>query len=522
MKKILVRSGQAPWDLVNPVDMMKKNTIGRNVGNFVYAYSVFRNMYSEDTELVSDYYSTDIKNADYINENYDAYVLPLANAFRQGFIPTLKKYTALIKKLKIPVYVIGIGMQAPFEADIKKGFSFDKEVQEFVSTVLDHSSVLGLRGQITADYLTSLGFKEETNHRVIGCPSMYSFGDNISIKNLNLNLDTKINTSLTPKATQNVVTFIHNLFKKYNNACYIPQDIDELVLAYSGSPMFGGPSFQISTKNYPNSINSYEYKNDKVKFFLSAQTWFDHVKKSDFNIGTRLHGNIVSTINGTPSISIPIDARMRELTEYHNLTRILPNEINENSQLEDLIEKVDFRSAEKVHHRNFENFVSFLDENKIPHTYRENTPGTLKYFDKKLAEIELLPPVTSILGVNSVEEIKERISNEFDELRDKHSIILNKQKNKEQKLAADKKNLQKKVSVLKKKAKINNASKQSEINNVDLKEKTNDKLSLEEKTVYNLSNDIKEKGELIKKQKNEINMLKNKLESIEKVIRLND
>ncbi|EOS8068860.1 polysaccharide pyruvyl transferase family protein [Enterococcus lactis] len=502
MKKMLVRSGQAPWDIVDPVEMMKRDTIGRNVGNFVYAYSVFRNLYSEDVDLVSDNYSTDIKKADYINENYDAYVLPLANGFRQSFIPTLRRYTALIKKLKIPVYVIGIGVQAPYEIDVKKGFSFDNDVKEFVSTVLDHSSMLGLRGQITSDYLSALGFKEGRDHTVIGCPSMYTFGDNINIRSLNLTSESKINTSLTPSASQNVVSFIHSLFDNYENACYIPQDTEELVMAYSGAPMYGGTAFQAKTFDYPSSINSKEYKEDRMKFFLSAKTWFDHVKQSDFNIGTRLHGNIVSTINGTPSISIPIDARMRELTEYHNLTRILPNEIKEDDKLEDLIDRVDFRSAEKVHHRNFENFVSFLDENKIIHTYRENTPGVPKHLDKRLENTDLLPPVTSITGVTSVSEIQKRISHGFDDLRDKQVTILNRQNAREKKLKEENAKLKKQNIQLNKKAAA----------------PATDEVNLDVKTIVNLSEDIKIKNEVLSKKDAEIKALKSKLSDIKSIL----
>src|SRR5699024_5336539 len=126
------------------------------------------------------------KKAEEINRNYDCYVIPFADAFRPTFIPLLKKYTKLIKKLSIPVIIVGVGLRAPFEPKLNEGFPFDNDVREFVSAVLEKSSMIGVRGQITADYLTRLGFEEEKDHTVIGCPSMYSFGSHLKIKELSL------------------------------------------------------------------------------------------------------------------------------------------------------------------------------------------------------------------------------------------------------------------------------------------------------------------------------------------------
>src|SRR5699024_5431769 len=157
MKNILIRSGISPLDTFNAAYMIKHNSIGGNVGNLIYAYSVYRTLMKEETNIVPDYYSTDPNKADEINEKYDAYVIPLADAFRKDFIPALRNYTKLIKKLKIPVYVIGVGLRAPFEPNLDEGFPFDEDVKDFVSAVLEKSNLIGLRGEITSNYLSRLG-----------------------------------------------------------------------------------------------------------------------------------------------------------------------------------------------------------------------------------------------------------------------------------------------------------------------------------------------------------------------------
>ena len=411
MKKILVRSGMTPWDKFDAEKVLLNNSYGNNVGNLVYAYSIFRNLTTEETELVSDYYEKDPNNAEMINEKYDAYIFPLANAFRPTFIPTLVQYTKLIKRLTIPVYVIGIGLNAPYEANIEKGFAFDKEVKAFVEAVLEKSSIIGLRGQITADYLSYLGFKEGVDHQVIGCPSMYTYGNNIKTRKLKLNKNTRIATNLTPKADIQIMDFIHGIHKEYKNTLFVPQDNDELLLGYSGAASFGGATVNLENTSYPSELSSYEYEKGKVGFFLSAHSWLKHMENIDLSIGTRLHGNVVPTLSGVPSITIPIDARMKELTEFHGFAHISPNDISKYSSLEELIQDVDFGSVERKHGANFENFLNFLEKNGIEHIYDKNgVEGFIHPFDKKMENVDLPKYVESLAVEKDSKKIIERVN----------------------------------------------------------------------------------------------------------------
>lgn len=411
MKKILVRSGMSPLDTFSADEIIKRNAIGNNVGNLIYAYSIYRNMTTDNVELVSDYYRKDPKDADMINETYNAYIFPLANGIRKSFIPSLKKYTELIEKLTIPVYVIGLGMSFPFEPNISTKRPYDDDVKKFVSAVLERSSMLGLRGQITADYLSYLGFKEGVDHQVIGCPSMYTFGNTIKIRDLHLNESSSVSINMTPAANQNVLKFLNGLSRKFNHLNFIPQDMDELVLTYAGTPLLGN-SVNSTLDNYPNSLNSEVYQEDKVKFFLNAPTWIEHMKTVDLSIGTRLHGNVVPLLAGSPSITIPIDARMRELSEYHNLPRVSSEEVNGNTCLEELVEKVDFHAVEKTHQKNYDNFIRFLAKNSIHHIYDRNADGVKQPLEKALETIQLKQPIGPITACTA-DEMRDRLEKSY-------------------------------------------------------------------------------------------------------------
>ena len=405
MKNILIRAGMSPLDIFDASYILNNNSIGGNVGNLIYQYSVFRTLMTEDTIITPDYYDYDPSRADEINEKYDCYVIPLADAFRKEFVPTLRKYTQLIKKLKIPVYVIGVGLRAPFEPKLNESFPFDEDVKEFIKAVLDKSNIVGLRGEITSKYLTGLGFKEGVDHTVIGCPSMYTFGRDLNIRETTITKDSMVCVNSSRLSPKNVLDFITRGMEEYPNHYFIPQWLKELRLVHLGAPAIANDS-----NNYPVKISDPAYANNRVRYPLNAPTWFDFIGQADLSFGARLHGNITATISGTPSIIIPKDARMRELAEYHQLTHVMANEIDEKTRLSDLIEKVDFQQPTKRQAENFDHYIDFLNKNKIDHIYKETNHPARIPLEERLAEVNLLP-VEVPISACSIEETVARWEN---------------------------------------------------------------------------------------------------------------
>lgn len=402
MKNILIRSGISPLDTFEPSRMIVDNSIGGNVGNLVYAYSVYRTLMTEGTTITPDYYKRDPKQADEINKRYDCYVIPLADAFRESFVQELRDYTQLIKKLKIPVVVIGVGLRAPFEPKLNESFPFDEEVKAFVSAVLEKSNMIGTRGDITSRYLSRLGFREGIDHTVIGCPSMYTFGRELEIRKTNITEDSMVCVNSSLLSPGNVLNFITRSMNDYPNHYFIPQWMKEMKLTYLGSP-----SLREYSDNYPVKMSESVYKNDRVRFFLNVPTWLDFLRQADLSFGARLHGNITATIAGTPSIIIPKDARMRELAEYHGLTNIWYNEISNDTRLADLIEQSDFQLPTKKQGENFDHFIDFLNKNKLEHIYQNNSIPANVPLDDKLQETILRPPITPV-SCKTVEQAVQR------------------------------------------------------------------------------------------------------------------
>ncbi|EUJ44875.1 hypothetical protein PRIP_08562 [Listeria riparia FSL S10-1204] len=367
MKRILIRSGMRPTDIYTAEDIYLKDRTGFNNGNLAYQYSIYRTLWNENVEIDADGLSSNPNLAESINENYDLYVVPLADAFRDDFRQTLRNYTELIRRLKIPVIVTGVGLRANYEPQLEEGFSFDEDVINFVKAVLEKSSQIGVRGQITADYLKKLGFKEGVDYRVIGCPSLYTFGRELKIRDLKLTEQSSIAINASPVSSDIAIQFLNNMIETHKDYHFIPQHLDEFYLMFAG-----GPSITSDANDYPTSTEHKFYQEGRVKYFTNMPSWYAFAKEIDFSIGSRLHGNIIPTIVGTPNISFVQDARMRELAAYHGLTHITIDELKNTRSIEEVLNKVDLKSAEKVQARNFDSYLDFLDINGLEHIYKAN------------------------------------------------------------------------------------------------------------------------------------------------------
>lgn len=403
MKNIYIRAGMSPFESFPARKILLNNSIGTNVGNFLYVYGILRNITQEDSVITPDHYKKNYSDADIdkINQTQDIFIIPLADAFRDDFVGMLKGMTRLVKKLTIPCAVIGVGLRAPFEPDFSTPYSFDEPVKEFVSAVLEKSSMIGVRGEITSAYLSHLGFREGTDHMAIGCPSMYTVGPKLEIRQADITKDSRVCINSSVTAPDNIHEFLDRVTKEFPDWHFVPQVLRELRLLYTGAP-YTAKCHPL----YPRRITDETYRTGKSEFFLNVPTWLEYMSKADLSIGSRLHGNVAALLAGTPSILIPKDARVRELSEYHDFTRVSQTDINADTNVWDLIHAADFQQPCRKQEANFNRFLGFLDKNEISHIYQHGTPDTIPFMER-MKNVSLQPPVTTFANC-SLEEMAER------------------------------------------------------------------------------------------------------------------
>lgn len=367
MRKVLIRGGFSPAiEDFTPEYILARNLIGSNTGNAVYLNSIFRLFRANGIAPEIDNYRAERNQFNseeiaQINEEYDAYIVPLADAFRDSFRKELRNLTKFFKKLSIPCVVVGVGRRAGYEPNFSLGNSYDEEVKEFINAALDKSSIVGLRGELTGQYLKHLGFHEDRDFMAIGCPSMFTLGANLCQRPLNITDDLKLSVSFNGSISDEQTRFLQSLIFKYPGSQYVPQDIFDLKLAYLGEPISRN-----LPDSYPVTLEHPLYRENQVRMFLQPEAWMDNLAKFDLAIGVRLHGNVVAVLAGTPAVFLPNAARMRELCEYHCFPNVPISQVTSKTTLQDVLDKVDLRSHLKVHANRYERYQEFLKKNGLP------------------------------------------------------------------------------------------------------------------------------------------------------------
>lgn len=467
MKRILIRASISPFEQREPVGLLDKNLLGNNTGNLLFAYSMSRTLYTEDTEID---FIPDIKvlmsevSPEYINENYDYLVLPMANSFRETYCTILRKWSELIEKLTIPCVVTGIGVQMAYEPDINSKHPYDDMVKRFITAVLNHSHSVGVRGVITQAYLNHLGFRDID---VTGCPSIEMFGPGLKVRDPKpLTKESAVCVTGSLLSPLNFNKFMVKNFEKLPNYYFMPQFNDDLRLMYLGIPFH---TVNEAQKLYPHDISSEVLVNDRARFFIDMPSILKFNESIDFNYGTRIHGAVGCILCGVPSLLFTSDARTRELADYHNVPSMPVSVIDDDTDIFDIYEKTDFSIVSKGHEERFWHFVDFLNNNGLPHIYQDKNRKNVP-FDERIKEIDFYGPVHSIYTC-SKEEMLERMaigqkmqSNEIGKILKECNDAKAKLKNQTKKINDQKTSMQRQSSILSEKtAQLDSCKKELEV-----------------------------------------------------------
>ena len=389
MKRILLRARRDPFEVVDADSTIRQNLIGNNVGNLVFSLAAYKALRSTGAEVSVDGFGADPADADRINESFDAYVIPLANAFRASFEPQLIRMTRLIERLKIPVVILGVGAQSNLRYELEPLAPLDRSVREFVSAVLDRSPSIGVRGEFTATYLRSLGFGDV---EVIGCPSMFLHGDRLDLRPVPaIDRDTRLAVNISPyvKAMGRVVE-THR--KRYPNLVYVAQDLETLALLAHGDrhPQDDGKNRNPVDRSHP------LLREDRVLFFLDPLPWMRFLAERELSFGTRIHGNITSLLAGTPAYVFAHDSRTVELARYFEIPYSPMNALTAQTDIATLVEAADYGPLVRNHRARYETYVGYLARNGLADGIFD--PGRSAAFDAQLAAIAFPPPVHAYAG----------------------------------------------------------------------------------------------------------------------------
>lgn len=270
-----------------------------------------------------------------------------------------------LKKLKLPVIVLGLGAQA---SDFSvKHMQLTEGTKHFLHQISAHSATIGVRGEFTAELLNGLGIKNTT---VIGCPTYY----------LNKNANYRVNKQ-------------NELHRSVFNYTDVRQKCDEYIFQHAYSNQFDVIGQTEFIEDYwkkeaiidPNNflIKADEemkerlYKQitgksiEKIKRYFenhfyqyyNIDEWADNITKYNFVFGTRFHGNMIAVQNGVPALLVAHDSRTRELADYCNVPYIDANRINGNFDISMLYQETDYSKFNNEYSSKFNKYIDFLRSN---------------------------------------------------------------------------------------------------------------------------------------------------------------
>ncbi|MGW3630786.1 polysaccharide pyruvyl transferase family protein [Streptomyces sp. NPDC005122] len=382
MKRILLRSGKSPYDAVPLEQALHQDVFATNSGNLIFSDAAHKILETPGTEVVSNGIRTNVAAAGRINEEYDAFVVPLANAFRPSFEPQLRRLTQLISKLRIPVVVPGIGAQAGLDYNPARLKPMEPAVREFVAAVLDRSASIGVRGEFTERYLKDMGFRDV---EVIGCPSMFMYGKDLDVRKgapaLGPESRIAVNASHSAVKSQGLDRVIRGTHTRYPYLRFVGQNLSDARQLHWRD--LSDPNGSVTAM--PTHPDHPMYREDKVRVYIDPVTWIDDLRDFDFSFGSRIHGNIAALLAGTPATVLCGDSRTLELCRYFDIPHRRINALPRDLDPAELYAEADFGALTGGHPERFERFTGFLDRNGLPNTFTHGDGGAA--FDKRMSSL---------------------------------------------------------------------------------------------------------------------------------------
>lgn len=429
VRHFLYVGGGIPFANYSLGDYISNRAYIGNIGNFMFINAVIKSlMVDDEVEFWPTWYRHDFtdKEVAFANSYYDAFILPLADAFRADNVEALKGLTSFIRKLKIPCYVIGVGLRAPYHVEKGDSNSFDDIVADFMKAVLDKSAIVGIRGATTGEYLQRLGFVPEKHFTVIGCPSVSVFVPSEKVEPLTADAKKTI-LIMNTLAPRSVSDSMLATVRDWNQTMVVAQKQMELEDIYLGRlAAIQKRKGRIVENVFGDELYNMLYREGRIKTFSNFPSWVKEVSGSNLCISTRFHGSIAAMIDRIPTVVIPIDSRMREMVEYHQLPSIPFDQVED---LCDQIYEVDFNRHLSVWQRNREHYIEFLSTNGLENIFDKSYENGQTPYDKAVAKVDWKTSAKNFSEVGTAEKIHRILYYYGGKVRSKlkqgdHSIIV--------------------------------------------------------------------------------------------------
>lgn len=217
-------------------------------------------------------------------------------------------------------------------------------------------AVLGVRGEYTASVLEKAGV---VNLRVIGCPSLYrGMDENFRIEKKPF--DPKMRACCNFRTFYGAISEAEReflLFAANREMGFAEQNHYELTLSFCRENQEAFDYFSA-------------WLNRQKRMFFSVRDWDAWVRRYDFSMGSRFHGNVAALNNGIPALWMVIDGRMDEMTRLFRLPTMRMDEFRMDRPLEYYYDLADFTSFNQAYPERMRTFRDFIRVNRLTEAKR--------------------------------------------------------------------------------------------------------------------------------------------------------
>lgn len=348
-----------------PVQDRLKAT-GNNTGNLLIGHSLMRHL---KIDAFGEGVAAD---SSFVEQNFDYVVIGASNFLYEKF--DFPRTIAFLEKVHLPCVIIGLGAQAP---DYGHKIRIPDETMRMMKIISERSTSLGVRGHFTASVLERRGIR---NVRVIGCPSIYwrchpamfisrrPF-DQCSRIAVNGHSNILVFTNDVSSARR-VQRLLATLAFKNRYPYVLQSEMPELSIACGEEPQLDDSTISwMKNSQGLSDVPDEEFlqyvKTNMVTFF-DVEEWMTYMRSFDFVIGSRFHGCLAAILNGIPATMFVHDARTRELCELLHMPHVDIRKVK-TIDLRALYESMDLDALEATYSSLYDNYIDFLEENKIAH-----------------------------------------------------------------------------------------------------------------------------------------------------------
>ena len=327
-----------------------------NMGNKVWFWGLISEL---DTSYIQLNFYKKNYTIDYINNNFDGIILPDANLFGLPFEEYIDSNISAFEKLRIPIYIISVGLQTDCYDDMKSIVrKIGQKTRRMMDLVYNSGGAVCVRGNITAEFLNKCGVQD---FFVGGCPSLYQFGPELRIEKKEYKEYFKV--AVNGHVDNLYSKYYRKIFDNYKKSEYFCQD--EFF-----SYLYGSESIDNKKTNFCNDFRLIKkigicgaelLNQNKINLFCNPYEWIKYIEDNGFSMafGSRIHGNIVALLAGVPALLHVRDLRTLDIADYYDIPRVYDKELKSKDLLS-IYESLDYTKFNNSYIEKYDKFQDFL------------------------------------------------------------------------------------------------------------------------------------------------------------------